>query len=157
MKLPRYVVARARSNETVYYWQVPVRQRRPNEDGELWPTGLVRLPPGDMQAQARILNDRIEALEVEVERLKSGGCARGQRTTQWCAEASDAMTKVRAAEARAERLRVALERIADHWANQYYHPNKSGPMYDGPYGIGVTDGHRACTTIARKALEDDKQ
>jgi len=65
---------------------------------------------------------------------------------------------LKAAEARAERLRVALEAIANHWANQYDHPNKSGPMYEGPYGIGVTDGHRACTTIARKALsEDDKQ
>jgi len=64
----------------------------------------------------------------------------------------------RAAEARAERLQEALERIANHWANQYDHPNKNWPMYEGPYGIGVTDGHRACTAVARKALlEDDKQ
>lgn len=51
------------------------------------------------------------------------------------------------------RLRAALEEIRDHWACQYNHPRKQGPMYAGPYGIGVTDGHRAAAAIARKALE----
>lgn len=31
--------------------------------------------------------DEIERLRAEVERLRAGGCARGQTTTQFCAEA----------------------------------------------------------------------
>ena len=37
----------------------------------------------------------------EIERLRAGGCARNQRTTQFCAEASDAIARAKAAEARA--------------------------------------------------------
>lgn len=51
-----------------------------------------------------------------------------------------------------DRLRAALKEITEHWACQYDHPNKQGPMYAGSYGIGVTDGHRACAIIAEKAL-----
>jgi hypothetical protein len=51
-----------------------------------------------------------------------------------------------------ERLRTTLERIRDHWACQYDHPRKASEMYRGPYGIGVTDGHRAAASIARDAL-----
>lgn len=81
--------------------------------------------------------NRIEALEAEVTRLKMNiGCARGQRTTQWCAEASDAMQNVRAAEARVERLRWALRAIANEVTVNYL--------------LGDKD-------IARKALKDDKQ
>ena len=54
-----------------------------------------------------------------------------------------------------ERLRAALAKIRDHWANQYDHPKKQSPMYEGMYGIGVTDGHRACAAIARRALDED--
>jgi hypothetical protein len=46
----------------------------------------------------------------------------------------------------------ALEEIRDHWANQYNHPRKDNEMYRGSYGIGVTDGHRACAIIATEAL-----
>jgi hypothetical protein len=50
-------------------------------------------------------------------------------------------------------LRAALVEIRDHWANQYDHPRKlANRIYDGPYGVGVTDGHRAAAQIARKAL-----
>lgn len=52
-----------------------------------------------------------------------------------------------------KRLRTALEEIRDHWANQYDHPRKDAEMYRGPYGIGITDGHRACAIIAEKALQ----
>lgn len=54
----------------------------------------------------------------------------------------------------ADKFRAALIEIRDHWANQYDHPRKQGPMYAGSYGIGVTDGHRAAAIIARKALGD---
>jgi hypothetical protein len=53
-----------------------------------------------------------------------------------------------------ERLRAGLEEIRDHWANQYDHPRKEAEMYRGPYGIGVTDGHRACTIIAERVLSN---
>lgn len=56
-----------------------------------------------------------------------------------------------------ERLRAALVEIRDHWANQYDHPRKDAEMYRGPYGIGVTDGHRACAIIATKALPSDQR
>jgi hypothetical protein len=56
-----------------------------------------------------------------------------------------------------ERLRTALEEIRDHWANQYDHPRKQSEMYRGSYGIGVTDGHRACAIIATKALAQQEQ
>lgn len=49
-------------------------------------------------------------------------------------------------------FRAALVEIRDHWALQYDHPRKQSEMYQGSYGIGVTDGHRACAIIARKAL-----
>lgn len=50
---------------------------------------------------------------------------------------------------------AALEEIRTHWANQYDHPRKENEMYRGSYGIGVTDGHRACTIIAERALTDE--
>lgn len=62
MNLPRYVVARKRTSETVYYWQVPVKQRRPDESGQPWPAGLVRLHEEGLQAQASVLNSRLDAL-----------------------------------------------------------------------------------------------
>ena len=43
-----------------------------------------------------------DALQAEVERLKAGGCARGQSTTQFCAEAV-------ALQAENVRLREAIE------------------------------------------------
>jgi hypothetical protein len=55
-------------------------------------------------------------------------------------------------EDRIERMRQALIDIRDHWANQYDHPRKENAMYDGPYGVGVTDGHRAAAQIARRGL-----
>jgi regulator of replication initiation timing len=47
-----------------------------------------------------------EALRAEVERLKAGGCARGQSTTQFCAEAV-------ALQAENARLRGLLEEIGN--------------------------------------------
>ena len=51
-----------------------------------------------------------------------------------------------------DHLVAALKAISTHWANQYDHPNMEAPMYQGLYGTGVTDGHRACKAIADKAL-----
>lgn len=45
-----------------------------------------------------------------------------------------------------ERYREALEEIRDHPWNEYRNP------HDHPYSTGVTDGHRCCTKIARRAL-----
>lgn len=41
------------------------------------------------------------AARNEIERLRAGGCARGQRTTQYCAEAVDALSE-------ADRLRARV-------------------------------------------------
>jgi hypothetical protein len=46
----------------------------------------------------------------------------------------------------------ALRDISSHWANQYDHPRMQNPLYAGPYGTGVVDGHRACKRIADEAL-----
>lgn len=71
----------------------------------------------------------------------------GNGDLRWLKEAMRA-----GALAQETRYRQALEEIRDHWANQYDHPRKESEMYRGPYGIGVTDGHRACTIIAERAL-----
>ena len=41
----------------------------------------------DLAATTASAADEIERLRNEVERLRAGGCARGQTTTQFCAEA----------------------------------------------------------------------
>lgn len=48
-------------------------------------------------------------------------------------------------------LRKALEQIAKHKFNSY-ETLEGKPAYAGSYGIGVVDGHRACTIIAKAAL-----
>lgn len=47
-------------------------------------------------------------------------------------------------------LREALEKIANHPFISY--DRAQGGIYEGQYGIGVVDGHRACSTIAQQAL-----
>lgn len=49
----------------------------------------------------------IESLESEVNRLRAGGCARDQRTTQWCAEAVSLQAEV-------TRLRLLLDLTECH-------------------------------------------
>lgn len=61
-----------------------------------------------------LLAERDAAL-AECERLRLGGCARGQTTTQWCAEAVQMMTERDAARAEAARLREAHTEL-DTWA-----------------------------------------
>lgn len=41
----------------------------------------------EIRNEIRQAIDEIERLRAEVERLRAGGCARGQTTTQFCAEA----------------------------------------------------------------------
>lgn len=61
---------------------------------------------GILIARAPIaVQDRITELQAENERLQAGGCARNQRTTQYCAE-SAALAKEN------ERLRQSLSRVA---------------------------------------------
>jgi hypothetical protein len=56
-----------------------------------------------------------------------------------------------------DELVAALEKITTHWANNYDHPYADSEMYRGPYGIGVVDGHRACSIIANAALKKAKE
>lgn len=50
----------------------------------------------------------------EIERLRAGGCARNQRTTQFCAEAVDANARAQRAEAQNAKLREALQWYVDN-------------------------------------------
>jgi cell division protein FtsB len=62
----------------------------------------MKAPEHDLTAAAlRSLAAERDALKAEVERLKAGGCARDQSTTQFCAEAA-------ALQAENARLREAL-------------------------------------------------
>lgn len=88
-------------------------------------------------AQFAMMLDEVQALRsVVAETAKALGCEPD----------NEAML------AKIEQQRAALMEIRDHWANDYDHPRKNNEMYRGPYGIGVTDGHRACAAIARRAL-----
>ena len=54
-----------------------------------------------------MMQDQINRLTAEVERLRAGGCARDQRTTQFCAEAV-------ALEDEVKRLRMRLDLTECH-------------------------------------------
>jgi len=54
-----------------------------------------------------MMHDEIRRLTAEVERLRAGGCARYQRTTQFCAEAVALQEEVR-------RLRMRLDLTECH-------------------------------------------
>lgn len=61
INLPRYVVARARSGRTVYYWQVTPKHRAKVGD-DVWPDGVIRLSdnPSEMLVTAKRLNDELD-------------------------------------------------------------------------------------------------
>lgn len=52
------------------------------------------------------------AARNEIARLRAGGCARGQRTTQYCAEAVDAMSEADRLRARVALLEKAFEKTS---------------------------------------------
>jgi len=58
------------------------------------------------------LASEFAALKLENERLKAGGCARDQRTTQFCAEAVAMANRIAELEAKIERVRV----LPDWWS-----------------------------------------
>jgi hypothetical protein len=119
------------------------------------------MTPNDVCVEQRKTADNVDL----VERLKaqpgddhSSGCLGRQYfcdcgydlTTEGLLEmAADEITRLRSDLAIA---RKALEEVSQHWAIQYDHPRKENEMYHGSYGIGVTDGHRACKVITDAAL-----
>lgn len=95
----------------------------------------------DLRAMPSSLNDACRKLDIaadEIESLEAKLAAAEARETQY-------FNGWKASEAKLWVAEAALEEIKNHWANQYDHPRKENEMYRGPYGIGVTDGHRACT------------
>jgi hypothetical protein len=80
------------------------------EDVGLYVAENARRYRGDAQAalDASGLLDHIADLEAENERIKQNhGCARGQRTTQWCGEAAETHARLRAFEAENAKLKLA--------------------------------------------------
>lgn len=53
------------------------------------------------------------AARDEIARLRAGGCARGQRTTQYCAEAVDALSEADRLRARVAALELASRELLD--------------------------------------------
>lgn len=77
----------------------------------------LRILARDIQSQDGIANaaiaeaaDRLEEIDAENQRLQSGGCARNQSTTQFCAEAADFAKKLADLTAAVIRLRDAKGR-----------------------------------------------
>jgi len=90
------------------------------EEAERLAIILNRLDMDRNATALRSLAAERDALRAEAERLKAGGCARGQSTTQFCAEAV-------ALKAENARLREALEKLARLGAEPYY-GNSDGNM-----------------------------
>lgn len=66
------------------------------------------------------LAEQVRRMRAEIERLKAGGCARDQRTTQYCAEARAALARAEAAEKAIERVLPAKAREhIDCWKVNY--------------------------------------
>ena len=75
----------------------------------------VQHAPGNLVLHMRAAAD-------EIERLRAGGCARDQGTTQYCAEAARLA-------AENERLRAALKQIDEHCLQMLRVPTKEyGPL-----------------------------
>lgn len=54
----------------------------------------------------------MRAAADEIERLRAGGCARDQRTTQYCVEAAHKAAYIARMDTKLERWRMALMKIA---------------------------------------------
>ena len=73
---------------------------------------------------ARLTRERDEA-RTEVARLKAGGCARDQRTTQWCAEAVALQERVKRLEREVELLRAYGNKDCTWMADQHLESEKA--------------------------------
>lgn len=81
---------------------------------------IVPLCVHQREALDKALGERDEAL-AEIERLRAGGCARDQRTTQWCAEAVEQRSRAEQAERERDEAR-ALLREARGWLVAFEDP-----------------------------------
>ena len=84
--------------------------------------------------------DYREAVE-EIKRLRAGGCARDQSTTQYCAEAARLAVEN-------ERLRAALENIAKQ--------KLAAEMDENVMDVDWFAGYEGCVNEARAALKEDR-
>ena len=91
------------------------------------------------------LQHRIDVLQIEVDTLRPP-------FEEWMREAGlgIAQKEMEKQKARIAKLEAALEEIRDSEFCDYESQPATG------YGTGVVDGHRFCSNITRKALEEGK-
>jgi hypothetical protein len=61
----------------------------------------------ELNRQRGDLADALERAEERIAELEAGGCTRGQRTTQWCAEAVEQRARAEAADGQRKRVAKA--------------------------------------------------
>lgn len=90
----------------------------PRTDADLWSfPGPMKVDGGInvyvRASTSRTLERELTVANAEIARLKAGGCARDQRTTQWCAEAVELARKLEEANTRIAVLEVWIRSLED--------------------------------------------
>lgn len=80
----------------------------------VWPQ-IAAMELDTLRAANAGLEEKVASLEKENARLQAGGCARDQRTTQFCAEAVSLAEKVRRLKRSGDALSAAFDK---EWLNQ---------------------------------------
>jgi len=106
--------------------------------------------PGPFEHDQRFIGEQDDETVVALTLLQAPRLADApefEENTEFIAHARD---DIPALLAEVERLRVGLRQIAESKYCDY--AETSSGIYKGCYGVGVTDGHRYCSNIARKVL-----
>jgi hypothetical protein len=121
MQLPRYVVARARPQGIVYYWQVPARLRVKTET-QTWPVGVIRLPddPIDMLERAAELN-------AELNYLRNGIVTTAQRGSMpWLIKQYEQSEYFAQLRDKSKRSYTQLSKYVIQWSREKSNPQVAG-------------------------------
>jgi hypothetical protein len=117
MQLPRYVVARSRPQGTVYYWQVPDRQKVKTET-QVWPVGVTRLPDDPMD----MLN-RASELNAELDYMRNGAAVVAPRGSMpWLVKQYERSEYFAQLRDKSKRSYKQLSRYVLRWAREKGNP-----------------------------------